>query len=547
MDARARREYKKGLTSDDGRRRREERSQSIRKDKKEERLTKRRNFASALADYEDVPLHQARGEGPPPIFNEAHLFNTPYMFANRKFTTLDIPILMKGLQGGSAALGVVCMSGFRKLLSAEINPPVQECVDCGALPIFVGALKKHHDPNLQYEALWALANIASTERTGLVLESGALPSLIQLLKSPVAYVREQAALCLGNIAGENYAFRDMVLCHKALEPLLQNIVSPESVGLLRTCVWTLSNFCGGKPPPPADVLTAALPAVARVILNSSDEETVVEAVWALSYISEDGDSERIQSIINLDLIPSLVSMLHSDQSPKAVPALKCLGNVVSGIDQHTHIVHDVDILSALVPYLRSGEKETRKQVCGILASIAAGQDELARILKTPDLLSLVLDQMSVSAEWDVNREAIWVVFYIATLGQHDDVMCLVRHGAVRPVCDVLGAGDPQSIQLAMDIMEAILKAMDVTELTQEARYLVEECGGVEKLENLQEHDNEDVYRRAVNILENYFDGEEVTESENVAPYVTSLNTYSFGLPDEEVSVKALAFCSGHML
>ncbi len=60
--------------------------------------------------------------------------------------------------------------------------------------------------------------------------------------------------------------------------------------------------------------------------------------------------------------------------------------------------------------------------------------------------------------------------------------------------------------------------------------LVDEAEGLDKIEDLQNHANEEIYDKAANILEAFFDVED-GEVENLAPAIdANQGTYSFAAP-----------------
>lgn len=505
--AKGKRDFKKGISGEDARRRREETSIKLRKEKKEEGLAKRRNL-SAFQDEETAIMPPA-----PP-------------------TDGDLLDFYAALTSSDLAEQVRGMRGFRRLLSLEKNPPVEACKPY--VPLFVQCLHQHQSMELQFEAAWALTNISSTDCTKLVADCHAVPPLVQLLGSGNADIREQSAWCLGNVAGDGAALRDIVLSHGALPMLLANITQPASLSLLRNCTWSLSNFCRGKPAPPLPQIAPALTVLGEVIKTQTDKDTIADAAWALSYIS-DGDDQRIQAVVDLGVVPFLVQMMASGAQNLVVPSLRTLGNIVSGNESQTQAVVEAQVLAVLPALLANGKKSVRKEACWLLSNIAAGTpQQMQQLFAVPELLPMVLQCLSDSAEWDVRKEAAWVVSNISTSGKQQHIVHLVERGAIKPLVDLMEVGDVKIVMLALEALEAILSIAEGMASSTVAQYaqLIDEAGGVDLLEKLQEHENSKVYQKAVDIIEKYFGTEDEAESQNIAPNASG-STFSFGMQQQQ--------------
>jgi importin subunit alpha-1 len=116
-------------------------------------------------------------------------------------------------------------------------------------------------------------------------------------------------------------------------------------------------------------------------------------------------------------------------------------------------------------------------------------------------------------------------------GSPEQIRYLVQQGCIKPLCDLLTCSDARIITVALEGLENILKigekdAKSVGGLNQYST-LIEEAEGLDKIEQLQNHQNNDIYEKAVKILELYFGGEE--EDSSIAPPMdANQQTYQFG-------------------
>jgi len=492
--------FKKVADSDEARRKREDAAVQLRKQQKEEALDKKRHV----------------NEIPPGQLPVATPFDNNSGMQGDAMTTTSCPQMdgaqmaemVAALTSNDAEAVFTATQQFRKLLSIEQNPPIADVIGAGIVPRFVQLLKEISRPNLQFEAAWVLTNIASgtADQTRVVVEHGALPLFVELLISPDEDVREQAVWALGNIAGDCPNFRDLVLQSGGLNPIMRIVSETGRPSLMRNATWTLSNLCRGKPPPPLEWVTPALPTFVNLI-SSIDVEVLTDACWALSYLS-DGSNDRISAVINSGVCNRLVELLGHPSPLVQTPALRTVGNIVTGDDQQTQAMLQCGVLGPLMHLLSHSKKSIRKESCWTISNITAGNRAQIQEVVNAGLIQPIVHLLG-TADFEIKKEAAWAISNATAGGSAQQIEHLIQAGCIKPMCDLLVTSEQRMIGVALDAIENILK---IGQQKQQENglpenpvvALVEQAEGLHRLEALQEDPNEDVYHKAVRLLETYF-------------------------------------------
>lgn len=481
-----------GLDAKELRRRREEDSIQLRKQKRDDVLSKKRSFAP-IDDLGHQDEHGAL----------AHMGDDEENVILETIETLSPEMIDGIMQNQDFGRILDSAQRIRRLLSREPQPPFDDVINCGLVSRLVQLLDLDSDPMIQFEVAWILTNICSgtSEQTKAVVESGALPKIIKLIRSPDVRVCEQAVWALGNIVGDGAEPRDLVISHGFVPELLKLIHPQLELGFLRNATWVLVNLCRYKDPPTSiTVIKQLLPAL-LFLVDSQDQTILVDTTWAISYITELGPSYS-QLVIDSGLVKKMARLISHGETKIKMAAIRALGCIATGSDDQTQAVIDSGAITQLKNALIRPNDQIAKDALWFISNVLAGSQQHIQAVIDESLTPLIIHFLA-TGDYPQQKEASWAVYNYCLVGSPEQLEVIIENKVIPALCDLLTLEDNTLVRNILEALKNLLKKCDIDGATS-VRDEIEECGGLDKIESLQSSKNTEIYQCSYSIIDEFF-------------------------------------------
>lgn len=394
---------------------------------------------------------------------------------------------------------------LRKLLSMK-DPPIDAVIEMGLVPILVKYLDVFVCPAIQMEAAWALTNMCSgsSEQSMYIIKEGAVGKFVNLLKSPNADVSDQCVWALGNIAGDGFESRDIILSLNVVDILISILEKNIRVKYQRNIVWLILNLCRGKPSPSIQEVEKLLPILVNFILHK-DSSIVSDACWALATIADDG-YYRAQLVLEQIDIEALIDLFCNERTSVVSAALRCVGNILTGNDLQVAILLSYNIVNKLAVLFEHKDTHIIKEVTWAISNIAAGSEKQIQKLLDNRIFEKLVNVLK-NGDAKSQYEASWAIVNTTKGGTTEQVQKMIEeYKIMEPFCALLRTNDPKLMTVILDGIANIFRVHATIQDTITFCDMLKGFNIVSTIKSLQEHVDDEIHQLSFQIIDSYFSG-----------------------------------------
>ena len=250
-----------------------------------------------------------------------------------------------------------------------------------------------------------------------------------------------------------------------------------------------------------------LPAWVRWIFKAQNNDKLIENALSLLTLIQESFREATPFLVNTNILPQLMTILSSNDKRIVLLGLRMFGNIILGNANETQIVIDIGLLSYLKMTLKHECKAIRKETGWILSNISGGtQQQIEEIFKC-GIYADILDQIHNDCH-DVQYELFWAVCNLTSSFQHENIAKLLDGGIIHFIKQFIDNQKSTVVNLGLEALSNLLQYGQTYWRDEMGENMVvkmlEQCGLLDILEQLQYSPNQDTYEKVVELIRRFF-------------------------------------------
>ncbi|RDX97169.1 Importin subunit alpha-1b, partial [Mucuna pruriens] len=175
----------------------------------------------------------------------------------------------------------------------------------------------------------------------------------------------------------------------------------------------------------------------------------------------------------------------------------CLQDCLLGLfEPNGEVIINHQSLPCLLNLLTNNykKKSIEKEACWTISNITAGNKHHIQVVIEANVI-IPLVNLLQNAEFDIKKEAAWAISNATSGGSHEQIKYLVSQGYIKPLCDLLIYPNLRIVTVCLEGLENILKVGEADKNISNTgdvnlyAQMIDDAEGLEKIENLQSHDN----------------------------------------------------------
>jgi len=328
--------------------------------------------------------------------------------------------------------------------------------------------------------------------------------LIALLKANDSEIVDSAVMALANLSADSTILRGLIMENFGYQILLEILMDSHSAEKIKHTVKVIANLTKEDLKLDFEQFYVISEILCKMLKKETDPEVIADITSVLSCVISN-DEKRVDILVHMGVLPSLVKQLDNTLSIILLPTLKIIGDMICASDKQADIILSYDLMPICLRLLNHEDVLVRRDTCVVLANVnCRGTLQIQYFLDNPELREKIM-ALSIEDSLLVRRQAVFVLTNFmmnASLPQKE----LVYKQTFNVFCQIL---HPSFEVMALAILQCILYFIQNDEAITTCygsnvflTYFVT-IGGLEKIGQYVNHPNEEA-SKMVGLIYNFF-------------------------------------------